>query len=71
MPIEKYAVTRAVNDLLRCSLRPHSAITSSTKDAGNTLVSNPTDTTSDNRRSETGFTHPLRGTPHHNSNFTN
>jgi len=31
------------------------------RDAVETLVNNPTDTKSDSRRSETGFTHPLRG----------
>lgn len=29
---------------------------------GNTLATNPTDTTSDNRRSDSGFTQPARGT---------
>lgn len=38
------------------------AITSSTSSGGNTRVNRPTDTRSDNRRSETGFTYPARGT---------
>ena len=45
-----------------CSVRPVPAITSSTTSPGNTRVSSPTDTRSDNRRSEAGFTHPARGT---------
>ena len=39
---------------------PRPAITSSTTSGGNTRVNNPTDTRSDNRRSDTGFTHPAR-----------
>ena len=62
-PIAKYAITRAGNDRCRCSVRPHSAITSSTSPGGNTLVNKPTDTKSDNRRSDVGFFHPARGTP--------
>lgn len=46
---------------LRCSVRPASAITSSTTSAGKTLVKRPIDTKSDNRRSDSGFTHPERG----------
>ena len=61
IPIAKYAIVRAGNDRCRCSVRPASAITSSTTSAGNTRVSNPTDTRSDNRRSDTGFTQPARG----------
>ena len=62
IPIAKYAITRAGNDRCRCSVRPASAITSSTTSGGNTRVSNPTDTRSDNRRSDSGFTQPARGT---------
>ena len=61
IPIAKYAITRAGNDRWRWSVRPTSAMTSSTSAGGNTRVSTPTDTKSDNRRSETGFTHPARG----------
>src|SRR3954454_22783355 len=61
IPIEKYAITRAGSDRERCSVRPTSAITSSTRPGGNTRVSTPTDTRSDNRRSDTGFFHPARG----------
>ena len=63
IPTAKYAIVRAGNDRCRCSVRPDAAITSSTTPAGNTRVNNPTDTRSDNRRSDTGFTHPARGTP--------
>ena len=63
IPIEKYAITRAGNDRCRCSVRPASAITSSTRSGGNTRVSTPTDTKSDNRRSDSGFLHPARGMP--------
>ena len=62
IPIAKYAIVRAGNDRCRCSVRPDSAITSSTTSGGNTLVSNPTDTRSDNRRSDSGFIQPARGT---------
>ncbi len=61
IPIEKYAITRAGNDRCRNSVRPATAITSSTSPGGNTRVNNPTDTKSDRRRSETGFNHPARG----------
>jgi len=44
-------------------VRPHSAITSSTSTGGNVRVNTPTDTRSDNRRSDTGLTQPARGTP--------
>jgi hypothetical protein len=57
----KYAITLAGSERLRCSVRPTPAITSSTRSGGKTLVSKPTDTRSDRRRSETGFTHPARG----------
>src|SRR5664280_2908251 len=67
IPIAKYAITRAGNDRRRCSVRPSAAITSSTRPGGNTRVNTPTDTRSDNRRSETGFTHPERGMP---TNYT-
>ena len=63
IPIAKYAITRAGNDRCRCSVRPAPAITSSTTSGGNTRVSTPTDTRSDNRRSDSGFTQPARGTP--------
>jgi hypothetical protein len=63
MPIEKYAITRAGSDRCRCSVRPTQAITSSTRSGGNTHVSTPTETKSDNRRSVSGFTHPARGMP--------
>lgn len=43
------------------------AITSSASPGGNTLVSTPTDTRSDKRRSDSGFFHPARGTP---ANYT-
>ena len=56
-----YAITLAGNERFRCSVRPTPAITSSTRSGGNTLVNKPTDTKSDRRRSETGFTHPARG----------
>jgi hypothetical protein len=62
IPIEKYAITRAGSDRCRCSVRPACAITSSTRPGGNTRVSTPTDTRSDNRRSDSGFFHPARGT---------
>ena len=62
IPIAKYAITRAGNDRCRCSVRPDSAITSSTTSGGNTRVNTPTDTRSDNRRSDSGFTQPARGT---------
>ena len=68
IPIEKYAITRAGSARLRCSVRPVSAITSSTSSGGNARVSTPTETKSDKRRSETGFFHPARGTP---ANYTN
>jgi hypothetical protein len=55
----KYAITRAGSERF---LRSAEEITSSTKSGGNTLVSRPTDTRSDRRRSETGFTQPARGT---------
>ena len=45
----------------RTSVRPAPAITSSTRPGGNTRVNTPTDTKSDNRRSDSGFTHPARG----------
>ena len=61
IPTAKYAIVRAGNDRCRCSVRPDSAITSSTTSGGNTRVNNPTDTRSDNRRSESGFTQPARG----------
>jgi len=63
IPIAKYAITLAGNDRLRCSVRPAAAITSSTSSGGNVRVNTPTDTKSDNRRSETGFVHPARGIP--------
>jgi hypothetical protein len=62
MPIAKYAIDRAGNERRRCSVRPHSAITPSTTPDGNTRVNTPTDTTSDNRRSDTGFFQPERAT---------
>ena len=62
IPIEKYAIVRAGNDRCRCSVRPASAITSSTSPGGNVRVSTPTDTRSDNRRSDSGFLQPARGT---------
>jgi hypothetical protein len=68
IPITKYATTRAGNDRRRCSVRPASAITSSTTSAGNTLANNPIDTKSDKRRSDTGLNCPARGTP---PNYTN
>ena len=40
---------------------PDPAITSSTSDGGNDRVNTPTETRSDNRRSDSGFTHPARG----------
>ena len=67
MPIEKYAITRAGSDRCRTSVRPASAITASTTSGAKTLVSNPTDTKSDRRRSDTGLTQPPRGTP---TNYT-
>jgi hypothetical protein len=45
----------------RSSVRPTSAITSSTSSGGNVRVNTPTDTRSDNRRSDTGLVHPARG----------
>src|SRR5674476_1268694 len=63
IPIEKYAITRAGSDRCRCSVRPTSAITSSTRSGGNTRVSTPTDTRSDNRRSDSGSFHPALGMP--------
>ena len=63
IPIEKYAITRAGNDRCRCSVRPASATTSSTNAGGNVRVSTPTETRSDNRRSDSGFLQPARGTP--------
>ena len=62
IPTAKYATTRAGNNRCRCSVRPASAITSSTTSGGNTRVNNPTDTRSDNRRSDSGFTQPARAT---------
>ena len=56
IPIEKYATTRAGNARFRCSVLPAALTTSSMTTAGNTRVNKPTDTKSDNRRSETGFT---------------
>jgi hypothetical protein len=68
IPIAKYAIVRAGKDRWRCSVRPDSAITSSTTSGGNTLVNNPTDTRSDNRRSDSGFTQPARAThPNYNA----
>ena len=67
MPIAKYAIDRAGNERRRCSVRPHSAITASTTSDGKTLISTPTDTRSDNRRSDSGFFQPERGT---NPNYT-
>src|SRR5665811_2092507 len=61
IPIEKYAITRAGNDRCRCSVRPTAAITSSTNAGGNARVNTPTDTRSDNRRSDSGLVHPARG----------
>ena len=46
---------------------PDLRITSSTRSGGNTRVNTPTDTRSDNRRSESGFLHPALGTP---ANYT-
>jgi hypothetical protein len=63
IPIEKYAMTRAGKDRCRCSVRPASATTSSTNAGGNVRVSTPTETRSDNRRSDSGFLQPARGTP--------
>ncbi len=63
MAMAKYAMTLAVNDRRRRSVRPSSATTASTMWGANTRVSSPTATRSYNRRSETGFTHPPRGTP--------
>ena len=62
IPTAKYATTRAGNNRCRCSVRPAAAITSSTTSGGNTRVNNPTDTRSDNRRSDSGFTQPARAT---------
>ena len=45
----------AGSDRCRCSVRPTSAITSSTRFGGNTRVRTPTDTRSDRRRFDTGF----------------
>ena len=53
------------DDAARCAPTP--AITSSTSSGGNTRVSTPTDTRSDNRRSDSGFIHPARGIP---TNYT-
>src|SRR5680860_877797 len=63
IPTAKYAIDRAGNARRRCSVRPASAITSSTSSGGNTRVNNPTDTRSERRRSDSGFTHPDRGIP--------
>ena len=62
IPTAKYATTHAGNNRCRCSVRPASAITSSTTPGGNTRVNNPTDTRSDNRRSDSGFTQQARAT---------
>ena len=56
------------NDRCRNSVRPHPAITSSTNPGGNVRANTPTDTKSDNRRSDTGFNHPARGI---HPNYTN
>ena len=67
MPIEKYAIARAGNERLRCSVRSQLATTSSTSDGGNVRVSTPTETRSESRRSDAGFLQPGRGTQ---SNYT-
>src|SRR4029078_8667213 len=46
----------------RIALRPARAHTAYTHPPGKTLVSNPTDTKSDRRRSDSGLTQRLRGT---------
>jgi hypothetical protein len=53
--MEKYAIDLAGNERRRCSVRPHPVITESTTSGGNTFISTPTDTRSDNRRSDSGF----------------
>jgi len=55
-------MARAGIERFRRSVRPQPETASSTSAGGNVRVSTPTETRSDNRRSDEGFLQPPRGT---------